>query len=737
MDTFDDASSYQPETEIRDPVKARRPGLLVQTISIARRHRWVILASIVGALVIGLLATLLMTPQYTAVATIEIKRESASGIVDAPGAEQKATFGDQEFYETQYGLLQAQSLAERVALNLRLDSNKAFFEGFGIRAAGDWFDDAGVKQGAPSRNDRLHLAGALLLKHLVVKPVRLSQLVEIRFTSPDAGLSQRVVDSWTTSFIQLTIERRYDATSYARKFLQQRLDELRSRMNESERKLVDYASREGIINIPGAASPTAGAPASPERSIVADNLASANQELAMAYADRVRAQSRLTGRDGQVAEALNNQAITALRSKRAELASDYARMMVQFAPDYPPAKGIASQISQLDRSIATEQRRVGSTLQETYTAALEREKQLREQVSTLKGSTLDYRRRSVQYNILQRDVDTTRTLYDGLLQRFKEFGIDGGVGVNNVSVIDKAQLPTKPSSPRLVLNMLLAGVLGVVLGIGLALLLDQLDQGVSDPADVEALLGVPLLGTIPQSADGVPLDALNDQKSAMSEAYLSLRTNLSFTTEHGVPRSIAVTSTKPAEGKTTTSYALARSLARSGKSVLLLDADMRSPSIHHMFDAKNDRGVSNYLTGEDDLHRLISRSEFDNLSIMLAGPAPPSAAELLSGIRIQQLIEEATKLFDHVVIDAPPVMGLADAPLLSNWVEGTIFVLEAHKTARGMAEGAIQRLRAANGWVVGIVLAKFNVRHAHGYGYGYGYSYEYGDKNRDDVASRT
>ena len=711
----------------------KRPAvfpLLNHYLGIARRRRWLILSVVVAALATSLILTLMMTPLYTANATIEIQRETMN-IVRVEGVEPEASPVDMEFYQTQYGLLQSRALAERVATNLRLADDPAFFQMFGVEQETDWFENGRIRPGASTREQRVRAAAGILLDNLSVAPVRLSRLVEISFTSPDPAFSARVVDAWTRHFIETTLERRYQATAYARRFLEQRLEQLRGRLDESERRLVAYAAQQGIVNIPSAVPTTGETGTVTERSIVAEDLSALNRELAVATGDRMRAQSRLQSPEGAVTEALENQAISGLRQRRAELAAEYSRLMAQFEPAYPPAVALRQQIEQLDRSIAREEARVRSTLRATFNSAAAREAALSQRVERLKGDLLDLRRRSIQYNIFQRDVDTNRQLYDALLQRYKEIGVAGGVGVNNVSVVDPARIPTQPSSPRLILNLLVALIFGLLLGVGVALALDQIDDAISDPSTFTSTFDLPLLGTIPISKDGDPYVALDDRKSEVSEAYMAVQTSLSFSTDHGVPRSLTITSTRPGEGKSTTAFAIARSLARTGRKVLLLDGDMRAPSVHHLIGMQNERGLSNFLAGEDDLASLIHHDAPSAVAVMPAGPQPPSAAELLASDRMNLLLQQLLASFDHVVMDGPPVMGLADAPLLASKTEGTIFVIESHKTKVGQARVAINRLAAANAHLLGAVLTKFqSERAAYGYGYEYGYGYGRGAEAR-------
>ncbi len=700
--------------------------LLRQYWRIVWRWRRVILGIIGVCLVLGLIITLLMTPQYTATNTIEISRESGK-IVNIQGVEQEATDSDQEFYQTQYGLLRARSLAEQVATRLRLVDDVAFFEMFDEADDEGLFTDSSDRRlSAVSRSKRVKKAGEILLDNIRITPARQSRLVEISFTSPDPALSQRVANAWSENFISATLERRYEATSYARRFLESRLAQLRTRLDASERSLQNYASNERIITLPQGKEGS-------EQSTIAYDLVALNGVLAVATADRLAVEGKYKasrGRSGDVGEALDNNALNALRARRAERAGEYEKLLVQFEPDYPPLRAAAGEIRQLDRSIAREEQRIGSSLAAEYQAAVNREESLRERVDALKESFLDQRRRSIQYNIFQREVDTNRQLYDALLQRYKEIGIAGGVGVNNVAVVDEAQLPSRPSSPRLVLNLVLALFVGMSLGAIAAFILEQSDEAIADPGAVERMLGLPLLGSVPKSSDS-PIDALRDRKSSIVDAYLAVQTNLQFSTDHGVPQSLAVTSSRPAEGKSTTSFALATMLARADRKVVLIDGDMRSPSVHHLIGAQNDRGLSNYLSGGAVIDSLLVPVNDFGFVAMTAGPIPPNAAELLTGNRLASLIEELSKHFDHIVIDSPPVMGLADAPLIGSRVEGIVYAVESHGIRASIVRTALSRLASANARIIGVVVTKFEPKKAHfGYDYDYGYGYGRSEQGR-------
>jgi capsular exopolysaccharide synthesis family protein len=712
-----------PEREAADETP-----LLRQYLRIALRWRYVILGCVAGCIVLGLIVTLLMTPRYTADSTIEISRE-ADQVTNFQGVQREANAADQEFYQTQYGLLKSRSLAERVATQLQLIDDPKFFALFGDKKHGPAFTLVDGRYPAAGRSLRQREAGELLLHHVDIAPTRLSRLVDIRFTSPDPALSAKVANAWADNFIKTNLERKIQATSYGRDLLQQQLAQIKQKLDESQRQLVAYASAQKIINLPAQANANG---STSERSIVADNLATLNAALSQATADRIQAEARFrkAGGAGASTEALSNLAINDMRQKRADLAAQYQQLMTQFEPGYPAAKAIKAQIDQLDRSIAGEEKRVSGSLRSDYQQALAREQGLQDQVNQLKASYLDLRRRSIQYNIYQQEVDTNKALYDGLLERFKQIGVAQGVGINNVSVVDPADVPQKPSSPRLLVNLALALLAGLGLGAALAFALDQMDEAITDPREVERRLGLPLLGSVPKVEDE-PRTELLDRKSELVEAYLAVQTSLSFTTEHGVPRSFLVTSTRPAEGKSTTALAMATMLARSHRKVVLIDGDMRSPSIHHLGGVDHDRGLSNFLAGEEDIASLLFPMTQFGFMAMTSGPIPPNAAELLTGNRLAVLVSRLLEQFDHVVIDSPPVMGLADAPLIATRVEGVVYTVESHGIRSTQVKTALARLTAANSRIMGIVLTKFDPRKAH-YGYGYEYGYGYG-RNQNEA----
>lgn len=713
-----------------DPALARadRDGravtpLLLQYWAVLKKWKWVVAGVVAGCVVLGLLVTMLMSRQYTAIARLEIDREKRQ-VTTGEGLESSDASRDLEFYQTQYALLESPSLALRVARRLNLATNERFFE-----ANGSAPDDGAILRGATSilsadqRADREKQVMQILLRHVSIRPLRGSALIDVAYTSSSPDLSAQISNAWAQEFIQTSLDRRFSSASAARAYLETQLGNLRTKLEESERNLVNYAADKGIVTI--VTGGTAGDP-EVERTLVSSDLDALNQSLAKATADRIAAQSRLREASGPLSfDALNNNAITALRQKRGEVAADYARLASQFSPGYPALDALGQQLRALDASIQQEENRVRATRasvrSDEYNEALKRENDLRSRVEKLKADLEGQRRAGIQYNIYKRDVDTNRELYNGLLQRYKEIGV-AAVGSTEIAIVDVARIPEIPSSPNLALNLALALLAGLILSAATVFALEQIDEGVKDSSDVTSALQEPLLGGVPEAPEAITIAALEDPKSALSEAYISIWSNLAFSTDHGMPRTLAITSTRPAEGKSTSAIALALAVARMGRRVILVDGDMRSPSINKLLDLPNKAGLSNFLSGEEDWQGLLQQTRFKNFSLLAAGPKPPSAAELLSSHRLGELMERLTAEFDVIIIDAPPVLGLADAPLLARQVEGCVYVAEVESAPIREIRASIGRLRAVQAHVIGVILTKLKERSA-GYGYGYGYGY--------------
>ncbi len=704
-----------PSMAMRDMVVAARakqasPINPSEIWRIIRKWWWLIAGIVLACLLAAIALSLLVTPEYRARTTVEINREGVQpvqmGNIQTPSS---AFFQDRDFINTQAGLLRSRALAERVSRSINLANNAAFVNP------------------ALEREARTDAATSIVAGSLTVEPVRDSRLIGLSVESTSPELAMRIANSYAETFIRSSLERRFEANSYARNFLEQRLGTIRARLEQSERQLVAYAQRQGIVTLNVNSNSSAQGGSGSEQPLDAVSLMQLNNALQNARAARIAAEQRYRQAEANRSNmtAMENSTIQELSTRRAQLQAEYQEKLGIFQPDYPQMIQLRTRIDALGAAIAQEGRNVSSSLRSEFESARAQESQLQERVDGLTRNLLSLRERSIQYTILQRDVDTNRALYDALLQRYKEVGVAGGVGMNAVSVVDRAQMPSSPFKPNIPLNLIIGLLGGLVLGLGSAFALEWMDDTIKTPDDLMSKLQIASLGVIPAAAKGSSVqDELSDARSQISEAYQSVRTALQFSTEHGVPRTLLVSSTRAGEGKSSTALSVANAAASLGATVLLIDADLRKPSFRGP--SSQSDGLSNLLAGGDNLEECIHPTSQEGLFLLPAGKIPPNPAELLAAGRMSKVLERVTKMFDYVVIDGPPVLGLADAPLLSSQCEGTLMVVEAGAIRRTAALNAVNRLRAADANIVGGILTKFNATKS-GYGYGYGYGYGDGD----------
>lgn len=688
------------------------------------KRRWLVLGVLGGVVALSLLVTLMMPPVYRSTATLQIDRESVQamqveGFNTAEGAAP-------DFLTTQYELLKSRALAERVANELQIDAGTAerlrsstwWQRATAALRAGDEEDEpAGSGEESADELATLQQATGIVRSGLTVEPVRNSRLVRIHFDSTLPAFSARVVNAVAEGFISSAIERKFDASSYATRYLEEQLALMKGRLEESERALVEFATRENIVST-GESGQT----------LEGQNLSALNAALAAAQDERIRAQaawSQVSGGGSLPAGAISNSILNTLNQQRAQLNAQYQQQLQTFKPEYPAMVALKGQIDEVERQIEQERASVRASIRAEYEAAQARENMLLEQLATLRSSALDVDNRSIDYNILRREVDTNRQLYEGLLQRYKEIGVAGGVGSNNISIVDRGIVPTGRFKPNLPLNLAIGLMLGLMLGVLVAFVLEFLDDTIKAPEDIEQHLRMAVLGVIPHLKKQSVADALEDPRSAFSESYRSVRTALQFSTDGGVPRTLLVTSAGAAEGKSTTALTLARNFAQLGKSVLLVEADLRNPSLHRALGMRAEQGLSSLLAGAASIQKVVNKTDDERLDVILAGPLPPNPAELLSGSRMLSMLSVAAQKYDQVIIDGPPVLGIADAPILSNLVGGTLLVVQAGDTRIKTAQTAIKRLAAARARLLGAVLTHYDAKVA-GYGYDYESYYAYG-----------
>lgn len=690
-----------------------------QAIAAVRRHLWMALGIVGAVVVLALISTLLDTPRYTADTSVQINDQSDEVLgsqFEGANATGPSDWDIDRFLNTQLDVLQSRGLAERVADRLDLGTSERFFSAMEVPTSALAGDQA---------QDR-SLAVDLLRSNLEIDLPRATRVATISFTSTDAALSADIANAFAEEFIQANLQRRFDSTSYARDFVAEQLEEARVALEDSERELNDYAKSAGLIRTYDALTPDGR-----DRltgTVTASSLVQLNDAAIAARADRIAAQSRWEAIQGTPLLAsqpvLNNPTVQALMTRRAELQSELQTARDRYLDNHPAINRLEADTAAINRQLETTARQVRESIRAEYRAAQSAESQLDSQVERARGNSLAEQDQSVRYNVLARQADTARSIYDGLLQRYRELNASAGIASSNIAIIDRAETATSPSSPNVPRNL----ALGLLIGLGSAgmavFLRDQLDDVIHTPEDVEDKLDLPLLGVVPRAEDMTPLEALEEPKSPISEAYNSLRGALLYSTPQGLPKIIAVTSAQAHEGKSTTSLAIATGFARIGMRPLLIDADLRRPALHKVLGIAGERGLTDLLVSQDNPTSAVVKVKGRKIDLLPAGPLPPSPSELLSSPRMAQLLEHFAQSHDVVIIDSPPVLGLADAPMLAAIADGTVFVVEAERGRSGSLKAALRRLRSMKPVLLGAVLAKFDpTRSGNRYSAYYGYDY--------------
>jgi capsular exopolysaccharide synthesis family protein len=705
-------------------------------LHVIRANAVVIAIIFAGALAVAIVVTMLMTPQYTAETTVQINDQTAqvlgkSADADTSDSQQSNAMEAERFLETQLEIINSRALAQRVVQRLNLVGNPDFYKSMGKR----------MPRHNPTRRELEEDVIKILLKAEKGTLPHNSRLASIQFTAPDANFAAKVANVWATEYIQANLQRRYDSSAYARDFIQGQLTDAKAKLEKSERDLNSYARAAGLIktreaNPGGTGSSNGGSSdASAPNSVTAASLLQQNFAANQAEQQRITAEQRwLAVSKGDLLntpEVLANAAVSQLLQERAHDEADLQRERTRHTDDYPSVKQLKAAVDTVNHQLVDVAKNVRGSIKQQYEAAVENENRLKSEVQQLKGTSLAEQDRSVQYNLLARDADTNRSLYDNLLQRYKELTAAAGISASNIAIIDSAENPIEPSSPVLLLNLGVGLLAGFALSVLVVSIRQQLDDAVRIPEDIENKLQIPLLGVIPMTGGDLPSIELDDPKSMLSEAYNSLRSSLLFSTASGLPKTLLITSSQAAEGKSTTSMAIARGVAKLGRTVLLVDVDMRRPSAHATMGFDNKRGLSSVLTAQEPFRNAVHATPYENLSVMTSGPIPPSPTDLLSSVAMTRLIAELSQAYDLVIFDSPPVLGLADAPVLSSMVEGVLLIVQADRSRRGSLKSSLRRLQDNHANILGGTLTMFDPkkvsnRYSEYYGYSY-YSHYYTD----------
>ena len=699
---------------------------LHRIVAALRRNLWWIIGIIAACVIIGAVVTMLIVPRYTASATVLIEQEADQIIEDSELAPTVGYQDAERFLQTQVDVIQSRALAERVMQGEDLADDPGFYDALGADMPEE--DDlegryAQVSGGLDTL--RRDTALDLLQENLSVGLPVDSRLANIRFESTNPALSARIANAFAENLIESNLGRKFDSSSYAREFLSQQLQEARQNLENSERELNQYSRAAGLIRVPGQGE---NADSETTLSVTNDSLVQVNLAASQATANRVSAQEQWQNIANvpvlSVPEVLSNPAVQDLIRQRSQAQAALAEERARHLGDHPSVQALEAQVSQLNTQI----QEVGSSIKRSvyldYQAALDRERSLQGRVNELRSDALTEQDQGVEYNVLKRVAETNRSLYDTLLERYNELNATAGATSNNISLVDRADVPRRPSSPNLPLNMALELLAGLVCAGGFVFVREQMDDHIRAPEDVEAKLGLPLLGLIPVAEDGEDVESEKDASiSPIGEAYRSLVANLRFATASGLPRSMVITSAQAAEGKTTSAQAMALNLARMGQKVLLVDADMRRPTLHRLLDTNPKSGLTEVLAKQVSLTEAVQSSEHEHLFYLTAVPLPSDPSMVLSSPRLPELLQEARNSYDIVVIDSPPMLGLSDTPNLAAHADAVILIVDASRSHRGAVKSAIRRLQMVRANTLGAALTKFDPKAAGAnYSY-YGYNY--------------
>ena len=700
------------------------------------KHKWLLMAAMMLCTAVAVLQALTTTPVYQATVLLQIDRPPARIVqfnkdVDA---QQEDDFLSQQ---TNIELLQSRSLAERVIDDLQLDPSRGRLSGTEPGAKviaapeaatppGGWLGNvlAGYRRlGKPSVNDRQYLGREALvggfMGALKVEPVRNSRLIKVRVTDTNAAQAARIANAIVQNFINTSVERRGQSSVYAKSFLEDQLKSTKAKLEQSERTLNAYAKSNSILTF------------DEKTNVINQTYTEYSSAVGKVEQDRLKAEAlynAVASDPESASQVLESKTVQAYKEQRAKVETEYLTNLAVYKPEYPKMVQLKSQISELDKRIKSEVLAVLASVKSQYEAAKKQEDQVRARLQDTRKEVLLSQDKSVELNLLKRELDTNRQLYDGLLQRLKEVGVTSGVNSNNMSVVDEARTPLFPISPNLLKNVGSGLLAGLLLGLAFVFIREKMDDSIKHADEIEAKFGLPLLGVVPQTKKklvqgrALALLTVEDPRSTFAEAYRSMRTALQFSTAEGTPRRLMVTSSVQAEGKSTTALALAINLSQLGQRVLLIDADMRNPTLHKMLERSNDSGLSSYLSGEAQREAFIQKTNIFNLAVLTAGPHPPSPVDLLMGPRLLELLDRAEAMgFEKIVIDAPPVLGIADAIVLGNQVQNILFVLKAGDTRLSSIRDAMRRLRLGGLMPLGGVLTSATVNQAQ---YGYYGAYE-------------
>jgi polysaccharide biosynthesis transport protein len=719
---------------------------LYDYLLILRKHQWLILSFLVAVVTIVSIATFRMQPVYTTTARIEIDRENTN-VLPFQGADSYDLMADMDNYiETQSRILTSETLALQTIRNSGLIPHAEM-------------------QGAPSASEAI-TSGSLanhrpppelgaFLGSLSVKRVPQSRLLDVSFESTDPLLAAEILNAHIANFMEGNFRSRYDTTAKATSWLADQLSDIKVQVQESEAARLAYEREHQIWELDD------------RQNITSQRLAELNKEVTEAQSERMRKEAiyefAKAGNLDVVPQMRESAAFQELTKRRSDTYQAYLDALNVYGPNFPKVQRMQAQMKEIDVLLEEQKRKILENMGNDYNAARQREGLLNEALNEQKTEVNSQAQSMVEYNILKRQAEANKLMYDGLLTKLKEANIAAGLKSSNIRVVDPAMIPSHPSRPAKARNIGLSFLVGLVGGIGLALLREYLDNTVKTPDDIENLARLPALAVVPSftgedgigrrgrfmsgaSSNGhekrIELVAQHLPKSQMSEAFRALRTALLLSQADHPPQVILVTSALPREGKTTAAANLAVTLAQLGDRTLLIDADLRKPGVGRLLNMTdgNYAGLSSYLAGVSGLELVaVPHPTIPNLVAIPTGPLPPNPADLLSSHKLADALRELRSQYKFIVIDSPPIMAATDAVILSVQADGVVLVVRSGETPKEAFTRARDLLTSVKCHLLGVVLNAVDSRapdYYYSYRY-YPYSYGYGPQEAAELYSKT
>ncbi len=707
---------YAPPAEEEDSLDP------LKLIWYAIHYRWLIAALLTAGLVIGVLHTYLQTPFYRASTKVEIEAQGARVIQDLEVMTQSSGL---RAFETAREKMQSRDLARRVAFALNLPLDQRFLAPTPSFSLINLVNRVtGARPTAEleklSAEQREALAISKIRSGLSVELLRNTSILSVSYSHANPIYAAKVANQVVRSFTDQNVDKTSETSDLARQFIQEQVQETKQRLQISEKSLVDYAKQAGIT-LTGS-----------DASLISENISELNRALSDAMQERLEANRYFDQVQAGNAEILPDvfasESIQSTKRKIIELNATYKEKLGTLKPDFPEMKRMQAQINELQREIQNEIGAIALSTKIKNEQAEEKVAALKRELALLEAAQSDFQDKNIQYTILKREVDSNRTQYETLISKLNEVGVGSELKTANAYIIETAVAPGAPYSPNLKKSLAFSLALFAAVAAMLIYVLELMRNTFTNPDQIKDELNLPVLGILPSQPDDEQLTiAMEDPKSPLSEAYRSLRTSLQFTGTGDAMQTLVVTSSQQGEGKSTTVYKLSQDFAALGRRVLVVDADLRKPRMHHLFKTNNAAGLSNILSNvlrQGDVSSILQKTKNPLITLLPAGTIPPNPVELLMSQKMADALRHMANTYDIVIIDSAPVLGLADAPVLCRMADATLLVVAAKQVTRKSAKNAVARLRHAGGNVVGAALNKFLIDK-----FDYNYSYRYMDYN--------